>query len=125
MGVNSCKFTQEKAKKVRDLFRYELLLDKAELQKTINAVHDHLNCTESDSFRCLSTYMFSYVNMFSALKDVYFLQEESIKSPVLADYPLVSDGFTQLKLHLKEMVSIRYGVHSGRPLVFCLREQVL
>ncbi|XP_020364221.2 uncharacterized protein LOC109909612 [Oncorhynchus kisutch] len=46
-------------------------------------------------------------------------KEENIRAPPVENL----NGFLQLKQYMREMVSIRRALHTGRPLIYCLRDQ--
>ncbi|KAM9553397.1 uncharacterized protein ACWYII_035140 isoform 1-T2 [Salvelinus alpinus] len=46
-------------------------------------------------------------------------KEENVRAPPVENL----NGFLQLKQYMSEMVSIRRALHSGRPLISCLRDQ--
>nr|XP_046146841.1 uncharacterized protein LOC123990296 isoform X1 [Oncorhynchus gorbuscha]XP_046146842.1 uncharacterized protein LOC123990296 isoform X1 [Oncorhynchus gorbuscha] len=46
-------------------------------------------------------------------------KEENVRAPPVENL----NGFLQLKQYMREMVSIRRALHTGRPLIYCLRDQ--
>ncbi|CAB1341174.1 unnamed protein product [Coregonus sp. 'balchen'] len=50
--------------------------------------------------------------------------QESLKEENVRALPVESlNGFIQLKQYMREMASIRRALHTGRPLIYCLRDQ--